>query len=194
MNTVIFDVGNVLAGYDWESYLKTFRYPADVYERVADAVFRNADWEEGDRGKISAEEWLHLFIANAPDLETEIREVFAGFEGTIVPLDYTADWLAYFRRQNYKLYYLSNYSCELYHRTRDKLRFLEDFDGGIFSFEVKCIKPEEEIYRLLLDRYQIRPEDAIFYDDRPENVEAARRLGMNGVVFHEDIPLQMMRK
>ena len=45
MNTVIFDVGNVLAGYDWESYLKTFRYPAEVYERVADAVFRNADWE-----------------------------------------------------------------------------------------------------------------------------------------------------
>ena len=61
-------------------------------------------------------------------------------------------------------------------------------------FRSKCIKPEEEIYRLLLDRYQIRPEDAIFYDDRPENVEAARRLGMNGVVFHEDIPLQMMRK
>ena len=42
MNTVIFDVGNVLAGYDWASYLKTFHYPAEVYERVADAVFRNA--------------------------------------------------------------------------------------------------------------------------------------------------------
>lgn len=194
MKTVIFDVGNVLVDYDWASYLRTFRYDEEIFQRVANAVFRNEDWEKGDIGLISTEEWLDLFIENAPDLKREIREVFAGFEGTIVPLDYTKKWIEYFRGQGCKLYYLSNYSCELYQRTKDKLAFLESFDGGIFSYEVKCMKPDEKIYRILLERYSIEPKEAVFYDDRPENVEAANRLGMKGVVFHKDIPLQMIGK
>ncbi len=194
MNTVIFDIGNVLVDYDWAGYLRTFGYDEETYQRIADAMFRNEDWEKGDIGYVSSEEWLALFIENAPDLEAKIRKVFAGFEGTIVPLDYTKEWIAYFRRQGFKLYYLSNYSCELHQRTRDKLRFLDSFDGGIFSYEVKCIKPREKIYRLLLERYSIRPKDAVFYDDRPENVETANRLGMKGIVFHKDIPLQMLKK
>ncbi|GFI42429.1 MAG: HAD family phosphatase [Dorea sp.] len=194
MNTVIFDVGNVLVGYDWQSYLRTFQYSEEIYERVADAVFRNEDWLEGDIGRVSTEEWLKLFIENAPEVEPQIREVFEGFEGTIVPLSYTADWIAYFRSQGYKLYYLSNYSKELYEKSKDKLSFLDSFDGGIFSYQVKCIKPDEKIYKILMERYSIRPCDATFYDDRPENVEAAVRLGMKGVVFHQDIPLQLMKK
>lgn len=191
---VIFDIGNVLVGYDWPGYLRTFGYTDEIYERIADAVFRNDDWLEGDIGRISTEEWLGLFIENAPDLKEQICEVFAGFEGTIVPLSYTEDWLSYFRRQGYRLYYLSNYSCELYQKTKDKLAFLEAFDGGIFSYEVKCIKPQEEIYRLLLERFNINPGETVFYDDRPENVDAAIRLGIKGVVFHKDIPLQMLGK
>lgn len=194
MNTVIFDVGNVLVGYDWQNYLRTFHYSEEIYERVANAVFRNKDWEEGDIGRISAQEWRKLFVENAPDLEAQICEVLDGFEGTIVPLSYTEKWLAYFRSLGYQLYYLSNYSEELYEKTKDKLQFLEAFDGGIFSYQVKCIKPDEKIYRLLLERYSIRPGDAVFYDDRPENVETAVRLGINGVVFHQDIPLQMIGK
>lgn len=194
MNTVIFDVGNVLVGYDWKSYLRSFHYPEEIYDRIADAVFLNDDWLEGDIGRISTEEWQDLFIGNAPDLESQIREVFAGFEGTIVPWSLTEAWIAYFRSLGCKLYYLSNYSRELYQRSKDKLKFLDAFDGGIFSYQVKCIKPDERIYRLLLARYSIRPEDAVFYDDRPENVEAAVRLGIKGVVFHPDLPLQMMGK
>ncbi len=194
MKTVIFDVGNVLVGYDWKSYLRTFNYSEEIYERVADAVFRNKDWEEGDIGRISAEEWLNLFIENAPDLKPQICEVFAGFEGTIVPLSYTEEWLSYFRNLGYRLYYLSNYSRELYERSRDNLRFLDTFDGSIFSYQFRCIKPDEKIYRILLERYSINPGDATFYDDRPENVETAVKLGINGIVFHQDIPLQMMGK
>lgn len=194
MNTVIFDVGNVLVGYDWQNYLRSFHYSEEIYERIAKAVFLNKDWEEGDIGRISTGEWLDLFIQNAPELESQIRRVFAGFAGTIVPLSYTEEWLAYFRSLGYRLYYLSNYSAELYQKTREKLRFLDTFDGGIFSYQVKCIKPGEKIYRLLLERYSICPKDAVFYDDRPENVETAVKLGINGIVFHQDIPLQMMGK
>ena len=70
--------------------------------------------------------------------------------------------------------------------------FLQEFDGGIFSYEVQSIKPEEKIYRLLLERYRIRPERAVFFDDRPVNVEAAARLGIRGVVFEPDMAYHML--
>lgn len=56
------------------------------------------------------------------------------------------------------------------------------------------MKPDPEIYEILLKRYKIVPEQALFFDDRPENVEGARKAGINGVVFNTDIPLQMLEK
>ena len=194
MNTVIFDIGKVLVDYDWKTYLDSFGYEEDIREKVADAVFRNEDWVEGDRGIVSTQEWLQLFIENEPSCEAQIREVFAGFGGTIRPLSYTEAWIRYFRDQGYKIYYLSNFSYELHRQAYEKLEFLDTFDGGIFSWKEKCIKPDEQIYRLLLKRYSIDPAEAVFYDDRPENVETAQRLGIKGIVFHKDISLQMMEK
>ena len=112
---------------------------------------------EGDRGIVSTQEWLQLFIENEPSCEAQIREVFAGFGGTIRPLSYTEAWIRYFRDQGYKIYYLSNFSYELHRQAYEKLKFLDTFDGGIFSWKEKCIKPDEQIYRLLLKRYSIDP-------------------------------------
>ena len=48
---------------------------------------------------------------------------------------------------------------------------------------MKCIKPEVEIYKLLLDRYHFVPQECVFIDDRPENIEAAEKLGITGIQF-----------
>ena len=45
------------------------------------------------------------------------------------------------------------------------------------------MKPGSEIYQTLLDRYNLDPSESLFIDDRPENIEAARKLGMHGFVF-----------
>ena len=54
------------------------------------------------------------------------------------------------------------------------------------SSDVGMRKPEREIYELICDRMGIRPDDAIFVDDNPDNVAAARKLGMHAVHFKED--------
>lgn len=183
INTVIFDLGNVLAEYDWETYLGQFGYDRDTYNAVADAIFLNEDWVNGDAGLISEPDWEKSFIENAPEYEKEIREVYASLSGCIRRFDYTDDWIADLRRKDMKIYYLSNYSEGLYEKTKEQLSFIDTFDGGIFSYKEKCIKPDPEIYRRLLKRYDIKPEQAVFYDDRPENVEAAKKLGIRGILF-----------
>ena len=194
IDTVIFDIGNVLIHFAWEDYLHNLGYEGDMYDRVAEAVFRSDDWDKGDSGLYTTQEWLASFIENDPEIEADIRKVFENFGETIVPYPVTEKWLKYFRDRGMKMYYLSNYSDEMYRQSEHYLSFLKIFDGGVFSWEEKCMKPDPKIYKTLLTRYQIVPEHALFFDDRPENVEGARKVGINAIVFNTDIPLQMLEK
>lgn len=188
---IIFDIGNVLVSFSWEEYMHSLGFEKEVCEHVVNAMFRNEDWEEGDLGKITTAKWLELFIQNDPGYETQIRRTFENFGGTITPFEYTKPWIARLKQEKKKLYFLSNYSEEMYRQTKEKLDFLDDFDGGIFSWEEKCMKPDEKIYKILIDRYQLTPEKCVFFDDRAENVKAAVRAGMKGFIFLPDISLQL---
>lgn len=98
-------------------------------------------------------------------------------------LPYADELTKELKKHGYQLYYLSNYSQHLYHVTKHLMGFLDVFDGGIFSYTVGCIKPDSHIYRLLLEKYGIVPERALFLDDRRDNVLAALDLGLRGAVF-----------
>ena len=78
----------------------------------------------------------------------------------------------------YSIYLLSNYSEDLFRKHTREAAFLQDIDGGIISWREHMMKPDPRIYQLLLDRYQLKAEECIFYDDREENTAAARRLGI----------------
>lgn len=192
LNTVIFDLGKVLIGYNWEEYLKAFGFSDEVYDAVAKAVFLSETWQLGDAGVYDETTWLPAFIANAPMYEREIRAVYERVEDCISVMPYTEEWIQYFKKRNFRIYYLSNYSKGLYKKTQDKLSFINEFDGGVFSFEEKCVKPCENIYKCLFSRYDIEPERAIFFDDLSKNIETAKKLGMSGVVFTPEVAKTML--
>ena len=193
IRNIVFDLGKVLLSYDWESSLESFKFDKKTYEIMADAIFRNRVWEMGDEGIVTPDEWIELFVKNAPLYEAEIRDILSGIKKTISPMDYTNDWIQYFKNKGYHLYYLSNYSEKIYIETKHDMKFIEEFDGGIFSYRVKCIKPEEKIYRILLDTYQLNPKETLFFDDRKENVSTAIKMGIQGVVFTPDIAYNMLK-
>ena len=58
IDTVIFDIGNVLIHFAWEDYLHDLGYEGAMFDRVADAVFRSDDWDKGDSGLYTTQEWL----------------------------------------------------------------------------------------------------------------------------------------
>jgi 2-haloacid dehalogenase len=76
---------------------------------------------------------------------------------------------------------LSNWSRRTYDIARHRFAFLGWFEGVVISGDEGVTKPDPAIYRALLDRYAIEPEDALFVDDRAANVEAATALGFRGV-------------
>ena len=61
--------------------------------------------------------------------------------------------------------------------------FFTEVDGGVFSYQERVIKPDEKIYHILLDRYALLPEETLFFDDNAENIAAAQRIGIHGILF-----------
>lgn len=59
---------------------------------------------------------------------------------------------------------------------------MQEMDGGIMSYTVQQIKPDEDIYQTLFDRYNLTPEECVFLDDSLKNLETARRLGMRTIL------------
>ena len=82
-----------------------------------------------------------------------------------------------------KIAVLSNMTAELLGILRGKFDWLDEFDVKIWSCEKGCAKPDEVIYRECLRQLGCVPERSLFFDDRPGNVDAARRVGIHAHVF-----------
>lgn len=183
IRNIIFDVGNVLVEYNWKRMLEVSDVTEEEFDAVAKATVLSPMWNELDRSLLSDEEILAGFIENAPEYEEKIRRVWDNFAESISCFPYSVSWVRKFKEKGYKTYILSNYSKRGVELTRPELSFTEDMDGVLFSYEVKLVKPEPEIYQVLLDRYGLNPEECVFMDDSERNVIAAREAGIHAIVF-----------
>ena len=183
IRNIIFDVGMVLADFCWEKVMHELGFSGEIFEKLADATVRSDAWRDYDRSLISDEEILASFIANAPGLEKEICLFWDHTADTIERYPYAEEWVRGLKEEGYHCYILSNYSKRTFDLTKEKLTFLELMDGALFSWQVKLNKPEPEIYRTLLERYQLKPEECVFLDDSLDNVNAARNMGIHAIHF-----------
>lgn len=180
---VIFDIGNVLAEFIPEEFLRRLKFSEDKIELLMENVIESDIWNEYDKGIMTKEEAIERFIEKSPDLEADIRKVFINLNGIVKRFTFSDIWIEDLKNRGKKVYYLSNISDALYHDCKSELNFTEETDGGVLSFEEKCSKPDKKIYEILIEKYNLNPEKCVFIDDRQANVEAARELGFNAVLF-----------
>ena len=185
ITTVIFDIGNVLAGFAWKEYFLRFGYSEETFQRLVKATVGNRSWQEHDRGALSDEEILNLFIENDPGIEKELRETLDNINGMLVRYDYAIPWIQELKEKGYRVLVLSNFAHKAYEDCKDVLDFLDYVDGGILSFRDKVVKPEPEIYRLLLERYDLKAEECVFLDDTEKNLPMAREFGIHTILFKD---------
>ena len=183
IKNVVFDLGRVMVEFDPVAYLRTFGYPEETVQTLHEIVFTH-DWYLHDRGDYrTIEDLLAALVKKYPAWEAELTAVL---RGDWVKIHYlktdTADYLAELKRRGYRIYILSNLSVESYAFIR-QYDFFRLIDGGVFSYQENACKPEEKIYRALLDRYGLAPEETVFLDDNPDNIAGAERLGIRTVLF-----------
>ena len=184
INTIIFDLGAVLI--DWNpDYM--YRTIFDNEQEMRDFLntVTTSDWnEEQDAGRTLQEgtEWL---VQQHPQHEANIRAFYGrwiemlgdAFEGTVEIFKELKEG------NKYKIYALTNWSAETFPMAQQKFDFLNWFDGVVVSGAEKMRKPAPEFYHILLDRYNVKPEESLFIDDNYRNILAAEKLGINSIHF-----------
>ena len=181
IRTLIFDIGNVLADFDWRGYLDGWKLSEEEDGIVERALFLSPMWKEVDRGSLPDEELLEIICREAAGHEDLVRRVYAGAGMSVRENSYAAGLLKQLKEKGYRIYILSNYGKTFYEQLRPSFRFLEYTDGQVVSYQEKYVKPEPEIYETLLSRYGICPEETVFFDDLPANLEAAKEFGIHPV-------------
>lgn len=183
ITTIIFDIGNVLADFVWEDYYRSFGYDEAMVDRIAKATVKNPLWNEYDRGVMGNEEILQGFIDSDPGIESDIRRVLEDVGPMVTRNDYAIPWIQELQGKGYRCLYLSNFSEKAGRECAAALDFLPYMNGGILSYQDKVIKPMPEIYQLLIDRYRLVPEECVFMDDTPVNLEGAEKFGIHTIHF-----------
>ncbi|MCH5197681.1 MAG: HAD family phosphatase [Oscillospiraceae bacterium] len=183
IKNVVFDLGRVLVEFDPAAYLRSFGFSDEKVQTLLGVIF-GEDWNLHDRGDYKTVDDLSAaLIKKYPSLKKDIETVLTG---DWVKIHYlktdTADYLFELKGRGYKIFILSNLSVESYEFI-SKYPFFSLIDGGVFSYQENCCKPEAKIYKTLISRYSLIPEETVFIDDNKINVEAAREFGIHSVLF-----------
>ena len=98
--------------------------------------------------------------------------------------------LPWLKKEGFKLYYLSNFPEDIFDEVEAKYDFFRIFSGGLISAKAKVSKPDERIFRKLLDTYSLLPEESLFIDDTHANAISAETLGISVIHLSEPSSLK----
>ncbi len=184
IDTIIFDLGGVLIDWNPEYvYQQIFEDEQEMHHFLTHVCTPEWNYQQ-DAGR-SLEEATEIAIQEHPHYEEEIRAFYDRWPEMLGgPIQETLDLLLELQALGtYRLLALTNWSGETFPIALEKYDFLYIFEEIVVSGDEQLAKPNPEIYRLLLDRYQVDPNRAIFVDDNSDNVAAAAEFGIHAFEF-----------
>jgi HAD superfamily hydrolase (TIGR01509 family) len=142
------------------------------------------DWGEFDRGTVEAPELIERIARRTGLAPADLRIVVDRIPLELQPMTDTVQWLRRLREAGRTLYFLSNMPEPYAAHLEREHTFVTWFADGVFSARVHHIKPERGIFEVAAARFgATRPAELVFLDDHQPNVEMARSLGWNAVLF-----------
>ncbi len=141
------------------------------------------DFKKALLGEISVREHIQR-LKNEPeylDIEYILKRENLIYSYPLIKNNF--EYIKKLKERRYHLYLLTNITEDSYHYINHLINIDKIFDGGIFSYQEHLIKPDENIYKLLLKKYHLKKEETIFFDDKKMNVDKANQLGIKSFVF-----------
>ncbi len=184
-DTIIFDLGGVLIDWNPRYLFKHFFVSHEAMEHFLSEVC-STDWNEMQDAGRSFSEATDILISEFPEYKNEIQMYYQRWVEMLGgPIHDTVQILSSLKEsKKYKMYALTNWSDESFPLAFKMYEFLHWFDGILVSGAEKMKKPDPQIFELLLDRFDINREAAIFIDDNRKNIDAAINLGIMSLHFN----------
>lgn len=183
IKNIVFDIGNVLVKWDPLSVVK------NIFPTVADPVqlttllFKSELWFAINRGEMSENELISKYHQTLNiNIET-LKELLEAIKESLVQIPGSFELLDNLYKAPYPLYALTDNTYEIMNYLQKRYDFWNKFKGIVMSAEIGYLKPSPQIYKHLLETYQLIPQETLFMDDYLINVEGARAVNMQAIQF-----------
>ena len=180
IKNVIFDLGNVLVSTNMEDQLAL---DPDIPNDKIPYIM--SQWYKDEDDTIELEEFKKIIPDRLKELSKFIPRLFEYNVRCVNSFNYTIPLIDNLIKNGYDVYFLSNWSKWSYDllAKHHKFDFLKKMNGGLWSWQAGCMKPDIKIYEMLLKKYNLNSEECAFFDDLIDNVSAARSLGIRSLKF-----------
>ena len=191
IKNIIFDLGGVLI--DWNPdyvFLSAFKGDKvklkEFYEKVC-----TFEWNENQDAGYSIDKATEDRIKIFPKYEDQIRMYYGRWEEMIGgEITEVVRILKNIVRENkFRVLALTNWSAETFPIALKKFDFLHLFEGIVVSGTEKTRKPFSDIYKIILNRYNLIASESIFIDDNIRNIKAANKFGIKTIHFKNPLKL-----
>ena len=195
ITTVIFDFGMVICTFDIQLFVKRLSRLAGVAETVVRERLAESTGlaREYETGKMSSDEFFRRFTRNS-SISVSKRDFRNAYSDIFSPVPASFDLIRQLKPR-YRLGLLSNTSEWHFEDIIKPVEVFPLFDAVTLSYEVKAMKPDKRIYQSALHQLNADPHECVYIDDLPENVDAARLLGLNAIHYtsHEELLVSLRR-
>lgn len=193
VKNIVFDIGNVLATFKPKDFLMDIFKDAKLADQFFEVFFTKL-WHEYDQGLYTKEQMIQKGLQKMPDQKEKIKNMMDVWTSYVVGIQKNIDLIHIYQKKGYKVYILSNIPEDSYIYLKEHYNFINQVDGGIYSYQHKLIKPDVKIFEVLLDQYDLKANECIFIDDKKENIRAAERLGIYTIWLKDHAKLATLLK
>jgi len=187
---IIFDIGRVIIRVDVSRAMAGLASGLSLTpQEVWSAIEKDPRWLDWQEGRISPRDW-HLHLTKRLGASLTFEQFTEVWNRALDPKPILAESLFEKLAKNYCLALLSNTDPIHMSHAEERFGFFRFFPVRIYSYRVGASKPDALIYREALKGCKVRAEEAVYIDDIAAYAEAARRLGMFGIVFQSPEQLQ----
>ena len=183
IKNIVFDLGNVLVKFDTESFLNG--YSDTEKELFHKEIYRSDNWLRFDNGDLTEDELTDTVCSHIPTCYRDDAKKLIRWYDLTSQIDGMERIVTLLKECGYKIYLLSNTS-EAFYRYRKCFPVLKHFDGLFISADHHMLKPDARIFNKFCETFSLTPSECVFIDDTEVNVNGAKNVGFEGIVFKGD--------
>lgn len=187
IKNIIFDLGNVLVSVEYEKFINKL-LAKGVTEETYSNFFKGGNYRllGYEAGEITSDEFITKCL-NGLNLDMERNDFADAFNDMfreIEPMSSLVRELS--ENKKYNLYLLSNTSPLHFEYIKKKYDYVNLLNKFALSYELKALKPDDDIYLKTIEHLNIIPEESVFIDDLPENCSAANKFGIRTICYDKN--------
>lgn len=179
IKNIIFDIGGILFDDSKENIEKLLKKDcSDIYK-----IAYGKEFKKCLLGQMKVDDYLEK-LRDKKDF-SDISYILKrdNLKETYPLIKNNFEYIKNLKKRGYKLYLLSNITEDSYFYINNLIDIDSIFECGIYSYKENLIKPDYNIYNLIVDRFKLDKSETIFFDDKEKNVIAANKMGLKSYVF-----------